>query len=224
VPGFRVMIMKDGEVHHETRVVVGKPNYQTAIFSDEVELIVVNPYWNVPASIVAEEMIPQLIEDPTYYSQRNFELRAGWNSKGSLDPTKIDWREASATDFHWRQRPGRGNALGNIKFLFPNSHSIYLHDTPSKSLFQRTTRAYSHGCIRVYKPMEFAKALLANEPELTAARLRREIGGSNKTFVLDRKIPIHITYITTWVENGRVIYRDDIYGHDRRVAAALGWK
>lgn len=226
VPGFKVRVFKDGEVIHETRVVVGKPNYQTAIFSDTMELIVVNPYWNVPASIVAEEMLPRLREDPTYYSQRNFELRAGWNSQGSLDPTKINWNEVEPGDksYHWRQRPGRGNALGAIKFLFPNRHSIYLHDTPSKSLFQRTTRAFSHGCIRVYKPLEFAEALLTNESNLSANRIRREIGGDNKTFVLENKIPVHITYITTWVEDGRVIYRDDIYGHDRRVAAGLGWK
>ncbi|MBZ0217052.1 MAG: L,D-transpeptidase family protein [Fimbriimonadaceae bacterium] len=227
VPGFKVRIMKNGEPIHETRVVVGKPNYQTAIFSDTMEMIVVNPYWNVPASIVAEEMLPRLREDPTYYSQRNFELRSGWDSReGALDPTKINWSEVTPGNipYHWRQRPGRGNALGAVKFLFPNRHSIYLHDTPSKSLFERTTRAFSHGCIRVYKPLEFADALLTNEPNLNADRIRREIGGENKTFVLENKIPIHITYITTWVENGRVIYRDDIYGHDRRVAAALGWR
>ena len=226
VPGFKVRIFKDGEAIHTTRVVVGKPNYQTAIFSDEIELVVVNPYWNVPASIVAEEMLPRLREDPTYYSQRNFELRAGWDSRGSLDPTTINWNEVSGSNFpyHWRQRPGRGNALGTVKFLFPNRHSIYLHDTPSKSLFQRTTRAYSHGCIRVYKPLEFAEALLTLETKISANRIRREIGGDNKTFVLENKIPVHITYITIWVENGRVIYRNDVYGHDRRVAAALGWR
>ncbi len=227
VPGFKVRIMRDGEAIHTTRVVVGKPNYQTAIFSETMEYVEVNPYWNVPASIVAEEMIPQLIQDPTYYSQRNFELRSGWDSKSSsIDPTEINWREVSPSDFPylWRQRPGRGNALGNVKFMFPNRHSIYLHDTPSKSLFQRTTRAFSHGCIRVYQPLEFAETLLSNEPNLSANRIRREIGGANKTFPLANKIPVHITYITTWVEDGQVIYRDDIYGHDRRVAAALGWR
>lgn len=225
IPGFEVNIVRDGVPFFTTRVVVGKPYHQTAVFSDEMEHIVVNPYWNVPRSIATEEMLPHLQNDPNYLAVRNFETVVDGTGR-QVDPSKINWREftPATLPFRFRQRPGRGNALGTVKFMFPNRHAIYLHDTPSKSLFQRTVRAYSHGCIRVYQPLEFADALLSNDPNLNAARVQAGINSrQNQTLPLSRKIPIHITYFTAWVENGRINYRNDIYGHDRRVAAALDW-
>jgi L,D-transpeptidase YcbB len=225
VPGFRVNIVKDGEIIFTTRAVVGKPDYQTAIFSDEIEHMVVNPFWNVPRSIATEEMLPRLRNDPNYYASRDFETLDA-SSGQAINASAVNWSEITANNlpYRFRQRPGTGNALGNIKFMFPNRHAIYLHDTPARNLFQRTVRAYSHGCIRLYEPMAFAAALTANDPRLNLQRVQAGINsGENQTFVLANKIPIHITYITAWVEDGRINYRDDIYGHDRRVAAALNW-
>ena len=225
IPGFRVNIFRDGEIAFSTRVVVGQPTHQTAIFSDELEHIVVNPYWNVPRSIATEEMLPQLRNDPSYYSSRNFEMLDEASGQ-VINASAVNWSQIDAGNlpFRFRQLPGSGNALGNVKFMFPNRHSIYLHDTPSKSLFQRTARAYSHGCIRVYQPMEFADALLATDSRLSVQQVRSGIrSGENQTLPFGGRIPIHITYFTAWVEDGRINYRSDIYGHDRRVAAALNW-
>ncbi len=225
VPGYRVNIVKDGEIVFSTRVVVGKPDYQTAIFSDQIEHLVVNPFWNVPRSIATEEMLPRLRTDANYYINQNFETLDP--SSGQLiNASTVNWSEISARNlpYRFRQRPGTNNALGNVKFMFPNRHAIYLHDTPAKNLFESSMRAYSHGCIRVYQPMAFAAALLANDSRVNLQRVQAGIrSGENRTMVLGDKIPIHITYITAWVEDGRVNYRDDIYGHDRRVAAALNW-
>ncbi len=225
IPGFRVNIVRGGEVAYSTRVVVGQPTNQTAIFSDEIEHVVVNPYWNVPRSIATEEMLPLLRNDPDYFTNRNFEMLTEGSGQ-VVDASSVNWSRIDAGNmpFRFRQRPGVGNALGNVKFMFPNRHAIYLHDTPSKSLFQRTTRAFSHGCIRVYQPMEFADALLASDSRLGVQQVSSGINsGKNQTLPLGEHIPVHITYITAWVENGRINYRNDIYGHDRRVAAALDW-
>ncbi len=225
VPGFRVNIVKNGEIVFTTRAVVGKPDYQTAIFSDQIEHMVVNPFWNVPRSIATAEMLPMLRNDPNYYASRDFETLDA-SSGQAINASAVNWSEINANNlqYRFRQRPGANNALGNIKFMFPNRHAIYLHDTPARNLFQRTVRAYSHGCIRLHEPMAFAAALVANDPRLNVQRIQAGINsGENQTFVLADKIPIHITYITSWVEDGRINYRDDIYGHDRRVAAALNW-
>ncbi len=226
VPGFRVNIVKNGEVVFSTRVVVGKPTNQTAIFSDQIEHLVVNPFWNVPRSLASEQMLPMLRSDASYYINQNFETYS-LASGQAVDASTVNWSEISASNlpYRFRQRPGSNNALGTVKFMFPNRHAIYLHDTPAKNLFERTVRAYSYGCVRVYQPMEFADALLSNDPRLDVQGVRAGIrSGENRTMVLTDKIPIHITYITAWAEDGRINYRDDVYGHDRRVAAALNWR
>jgi murein L,D-transpeptidase YcbB/YkuD len=121
-----------------------------------------------------------------------------------------------------RQPPGARNALGEVKFLFPNQYDVYLHDTPSKSYFQQDARAYSHGCVRVMNPWEFAEALLSNTDQVSAAALRKQVGGGESWVNLDRHIPVHITYFTAWVdESGKLQVRNDVYGHDKRLAAAL---
>ena len=131
------------------------------MFNDEIEHIVVNPYWNVPPSIATNEIKPHLLANPGYLASQNMEMLSGGKV---INASAIDWTQTNINKFHIRQRPGGGNALGQIKFLFPNEHDVYLHDTPSKSLFARSFRAYSHGCVRVENPMDFAAALLALEP------------------------------------------------------------
>jgi L,D-transpeptidase YcbB len=219
IPEFRLAVMDRGKLHYTTRVVVGTPRHQTPVFSDEIEHIVVNPYWNVPASIASNEIAPQLVNNPFYLANQNMELLYG----GKLvNAAAVDWSTTSIRNFHIRQRPGAGNALGRIKFLFPNQHDVYLHDTPSKSLFQRSFRAYSHGCVRVENPMEFADALLALEPTLTAASLEGMFGSKERWVNLKTHIPVHISYFTLRVdEDGTIRSYGDVYGHNQRLIELL---
>lgn len=226
IPGFRVQVVENGAPVHETKVVVGQPTHQTPVFSDTLEYVEVNPYWNVPYSIATQEMLPQIRRDPGYFAKRDFEVFPAWGrGTGQIDPRTVNWSQLGAANFpyRFRQPPGPKNALGRIKFMFPNQHSVYLHDTPAKSLFGRTVRTFSHGCVRVENPLGFAAALLKTQPAPTIERVERELAtGRNRALPLAEKIPVHLTYFTAWVEDGQVRFRDDVYGHDARVAAALG--
>lgn len=224
VPEFMVRIIDQGDVIHETRVVVGQRSNRTPIFSDEMEHLIVNPFWYVPASIVAAEYMPVLRSDPGYFVRNNYDVFARWNgSVQQVNPYQVDWSQLSASQVSMRQRPGAGNALGRIKFMFPNGHAVYLHDTPSKSLFQRDVRAFSHGCVRVMNPMEFADSLLSHEPDWDAARLETLYGNSERQVDLTNHIPVHITYFTAVAdEDGSILYKNDIYGHGARLIELLG--
>lgn len=217
--GFDMALVEDGEAIFTSRVVVGKARrHRTPEFSDEMEYMVINPTWHVPNSIATEEILPKLQEDPDYLARKNMRL------VGS-DSEVIDWSFVTPSSFPGRikQGPGPGNALGKVKFMFPNDHAIYLHDTPSKSLFRRDRRAYSHGCVRVQKPFEFAYHLLGPQEEDAQAYFDRIVRRGAERYVnLDEHVPVHLTYRTAWVdENGVDQFRSDIYGRDKRVFAAL---
>lgn len=219
IPEFRLWIMNKDEVHYTTRVVVGTPKNQTAVFNDEIEHIVVNPYWNVPSSIATNEIKPHLIANPGYLASQNMEMLSGGKV---INASAIDWTQTNINRFHIRQRPGAGNALGRVKFLFPNQHDIYLHDTPSKSLFSRSFRAYSHGCVRVENPMDFADALLKLEPSLSAETLTASFGDTERWFNLTTKIPVHISYFTLRVDaDGTIRSYGDVYGMNQRLKELL---
>jgi murein L,D-transpeptidase YcbB/YkuD len=222
IPDFTVDVYKNGTPIHTTRIVVGKPTQQTPIFSDEIEHAVVNPAWNVPASITQNEMLPAARRNPRALSgYQVFALIKG--RYRAVNPRRINWRRIDARRIQIRQPPGSRNALGKVKFMFPNKHSVYLHDTPAKSLFKRDYRAYSHGCMRVMNPMEFAEALLTEEPKLDSAYLKSLYGSRERRVNLTQKVPVHITYFTAWVdESGTLQQRDDLYGHDERIATRLG--
>lgn len=219
--GFEMALVEDGEAIFTSRVVVGKSRkHRTPEFSDEIEHMVVNPTWHVPRSIAREEILPKLQADPTYLQRKNMRLVGA-----DLPADQIDWSLVTPATFPGRvkQRPGGGNALGRVKFMFPNKWSIYLHDTPSKSLFNRDRRAYSHGCVRVQKPFEFAHELLkvqrADYEEYFSKVLRR---GREATLKLDDHLPVHLTYRTAWVdEAGTDQFRTDVYGRDKKIYAAL---
>ncbi|MEQ8656806.1 MAG: L,D-transpeptidase family protein [Hyphomicrobiales bacterium] len=222
VPEYRLWVMRDGESIFTTRTVVGQRRHRTAIFSDEMEYMAVNPYWNVPSSIARNEILPRLLQDPGYAHRGNYEIL--YNGQ-SVDPFAINWHAAAELGMpRIRQRPGRRNALGEIKFMFPNQHAIYFHDTPSRGLFGRDQRAFSHGCVRVLDPWAFAEALLTNEPDWDLARARSLQGSQERNLILDNHIQVHLTYFTARVnEDGRLIMARDIYGHHDRVLAALGF-
>lgn len=222
VPEYRLWVMREGESIFTTRTVVGQNRHRTAIFSDEMEYIAVNPYWNVPSSIARNEILPRLLQDPGYANRGNYEII--YNGQ-TIDPFAVNWQAAAEQGMpRIRQRPGARNALGEIKFMFPNQHAIYFHDTPSRGLFGRDQRAFSHGCVRVLDPWAFAEALLSNEPDWDLARARSLQGSRERNLILDNHIRVHLTYFTARVnEDGRLIMARDIYGHHGRVLAALGF-
>ncbi|MEM1045519.1 MAG: L,D-transpeptidase family protein [Pseudomonadota bacterium] len=221
VPEYRLRIMRDGEAVHSTRIVVGKVRHKTPIFSDEMEHVVVNPYWNVPASIARNELLPSIRANPaSYLHRRGYEvLYAGRR----VNPAALSWDARTIRQVRIRQRPGRRNALGRVKFLFPNRHAVYLHDTPSRHLFDRPVRAYSHGCVRVQNPMEFADTLLTADPKWSGRQVRSLLGAKERWVNLSRHIPVHISYFTVWVnEAGKLHRAHDIYGHEAKVRSLLG--
>ena len=221
IPEFRLQVRKGDTVQHATRVVVGKPKHKTPVFSDQIEHVVVNPYWNVPYSIATKELLPSANGNPGYFSARNYELLSGGRV---INASSVDWANINPKNppFRIRQRPGRGNALGAVKFLFPNQHSVYLHDTPSKSLFGRTYRAFSHGCVRVHNPFDFAEALLRYEPSLNIQQVKGMLGGTEKWNNLKRKVPVHLAYFTLRIDqDGTVRTFGDVYGHHKRLVELL---
>jgi murein L,D-transpeptidase YcbB/YkuD len=207
IPDYALKVTRGGEIVHRARVVVGKPQTQTPVFSDAMRFLVVNPSWHVPQSIVRKEMLPKLASDPTYLSRQGYEVI---QQKGQT---------------FVRQPPGERNALGRVKFMFPNEHSVYLHDTPSRHLFAHAKRAYSHGCVRVDQPFAFAETVLGREEGWSEDRLKKMIGDKERTVRLSTPLPIHIQYFTVSVEeSGQLRVRDDIYGHSRKLRAALGFE
>ena len=211
IPDYAVRVFHGGRVVDEHRVVVGKTDTPTPLFSNAMKYLIVNPYWNVPQSIIKKEMLPKGGGSLDYLEGRGYEVGVH-NGMATV-----------------KQLPGPKNALGQIKFLFPNDYSVYLHDTPSKSLFAASKRAFSHGCVRVDKPFAFAESVLNDAvPEGTRSRwdqnkLEDMVGDKEHYVNLARPLPIHIEYFTASVEDGgRVKLREDIYGYAHAVAAALG--
>ncbi len=223
IPNFNLDIYKNGKVFYTTRIVVGQPTKQTPIFSDEIEYVIVNPTWNVPASIAVKEMLPQIQANPGR-ALAGYQVFASIGGRfRAVDPYTVDWRSVDMRRIQIKQPPGERNALGSIKFMFPNPYAVYLHDTPSKSLFAKDYRAYSHGCMRVMNPWDFAAALLTYDPNVSAASLKKLVGGKETQVNLSRHIPVHITYFTAWVDDsGKLQLRSDVYGHDREMEQAFG--
>ncbi len=220
-PAFRLRLYDDGEIIHQARVIVGKRQHQTSMFSDEMEYVELNPYWNVPRSIATKEMLPQLLQNASYLDARGFEV---FGPNGRVSSSSIDWDNytPSTMPYSFRQPPGSSNALGYMKFMFPNQHSIYLHDTPSRHLFSRDVRTFSHGCVRVQHANKFADIILGFEgwsPERIQAAVAN---GANRRVNLSRKIGVHLTYFTAWADQDGLAIFEDIYGRDIQLRAALG--
>ena len=206
IPEFRLHVFEGGSEVLSMDVVVGATATRTVIFSDTLSTVVFSPTWTVPMSIVRNEILPAMAKDPNYLRKKGME-KIGGSAKNPII----------------RQKPGASNALGRVKFLFPNSYSIYLHDTPSKSFFAREQRAFSHGCIRVSQPRELAEYLLRNDTTWTKAKIHKAMYDGKETFVkLKEKRPVTIGYFTAWVDQaGRLNFRDDVYGLDLRLGNEL---
>lgn len=208
------------------RVIVGGSATSTPVFSEVMRYVELNPYWNVPKSIAAEEMLPKIRKDPTYLERHHYELLATSGDRTArVDPTSIDWQRVRPENFpgRIRQLPGPWNALGRIKFVLPNRFSVYLHDTPDRHLFQRPHRALSHGCIRLEKPLDLALFVLQDDPKWTRESLEKRIAsGKHSMIPLLKPCTVHLLYITAWVsEDGTVHFRQDIYDRDKLLVGAL---
>ncbi len=220
IPFFTLYFEENGHPILTMRVITGRPKNPTPIFSDEVEYVVLNPYWNVPKSIVQKEMIPKLLRNPYALKRQGIEIFAGWGKHAKrIDPATVDWsayRHSKRLPFRFAQPPGDKNALGRIKFLFPNRFAVYMHDTPAKSLFRRTKRAFSHGCVRLQKPMGMLETLAKVDPSIDVEKAKKILQSEkNVRIKLKRKIPIDIVYLTAWVDyDGVLQFRDDVYGYD----------
>ena len=215
---YRLQMIRNGRQVWGTKVIVGKPNNQTSFFSDQMETVVFNPYWGVPQSIIANEMLPKLVNDPSYLDRLGYEVT---NSRGRrVSSSSVDWwNYYDKVPFGVRQPPGRKNALGQLKFLFPNKHAIYLHDTPTKKLFNRSQRAFSHGCVRVQDPRKFAQTILGWSQDQIASKIST---GENQKVTLKQKLPVHLTYFTAWPgKENKINYFNDMYGRDKRLELAF---
>ena len=223
VAGFMAYVTEGEEVIWMTRVQVGKPYHMTPLFRDEVSSIEINPTWTVPYSISSKELLPKIKKDPNYLADRNMIVLD--RNGNQVDAAGIDWKSLSANRFPYtlRQQPGPDNALGRIKFMFPNEHAVYLHDTPSKSLFERDYRVFSHGCIRVQNPYLLAQILLDDNEKWSVEKIEAAVDSRvTQRIVLDRKIPIYLTYWTAAVDDDlEVNFSRDPYNRDERVLAGL---
>ncbi|HUW73179.1 MAG TPA: L,D-transpeptidase family protein [Methyloceanibacter sp.] len=230
IPEFMLRVYKDGEVFHTTRVVVGKPDKQTPIFANEMQTVVFGPYWNVPTSIKVEEIRPYVRPDGGWFGgggwnttvfQRH-DLRIKYGGR-EVDPNSLDWNRVDIRNLHLYQPPGPRNVLGRVKFVFPNKHDVYMHDTPQKHLFAKEVRAESHGCMRVQNPDQLAAVIMSHDQNWSQARTMSAIeNGYDQQIALHRKVPVYITYFTLRVnDDGSISTFRDLYGHDSRMAGAL---
>jgi L,D-transpeptidase YcbB len=219
IPEMRLEIWDGGVTPIAMRVVVGKPDTQTPIFNDEMTYIVFAPYWNVPSDIAKNETLPEVIRDPGFLDRTNMEVV---NASGErVDPQSVDLDDPES--YRFRQRPGTSNALGLVKFMFPNQFNVYLHDTPADSLFERASRSLSHGCVRVEEPAKLAAYILRDQPEWTPERIGEAMhAGEERTVKLKHPIPVYLGYWTARVgSDGIVQFRKDVYGIEGRLSAKL---
>lgn len=229
IAGFEAIAGKSGAIEVRMPVIVGKTYHKTPVFSDTIKYVVFNPYWTQPPSIARDETLPKLKKDPHYLAKKNMRLFQGWGSDSpELDPTTIDWHKVSKKNmnrYRVRQDPGPNNALGTLKIIFPNPHNVYLHDTPTHSLFKKEHRAFSHGCIRMDRPAEMASWVLGGDEKGWGLARVNEIIASRKrqVAVLDQPVPVYILYRTVFVnpEDDRLYFYADVYGRDKLLSTAL---
>jgi len=216
-PAFQADFMRNGRSELNTRVIIGKNSNQTSFFHDIIETVEYNPYWGIPRSILVNEYLPKLRANPAYLDERGYEVT---DSRGRrIASANIDWWQVGSNpQFDVRQLPGEANALGELKILFPNKHAIYMHDTPTKPLFERDVRAFSHGCVRLHKPREMAAAVLGT----TVSHVEEMLAKGHGADELSVRIPVYVAYFTAWPdETGKVNYYTDVYGRDDRMAKAM---
>lgn len=223
IAAFQLFYFEHGQKKWSCKVMVGKPFWKTPVFKATLEYMVVNPYWGIPPGILEKEVIPRIKRDPSYLWKNNMEIvdaHGRW-----INPNSINWQKINPAKFPYiiRQKPGPRNSLGRIKFILPNKHFVFLHDTPNKALFSKNIRAVSHGCIRVEKPIELAAILLKDSEKWSVDKIKALIRSrKNKTIHLDHKMPILILYWTVVRnEDDTITFLKDIYDRDNKVLISL---
>lgn len=221
LPSATLQIIEGGHEVLTMRTIVGRRDARnrTPILRSQIEQVIVNPAWNIPQRIARQEFLPALAKDPRYLKRRNITLvSVDPEHPGVIDPETTDLSQLDPSRLRLRQDPGRGNALGNVKFVFPNRFGVYLHDTSSRGLFAQATRTLSHGCVRVQDPIALASALLRGDPEWSRERIERQIGGHHERVIpLPEPIPVYLLYLTAWTDpDGTLQFREDIYGYDHQ--------
>ncbi len=228
IAGYKLRVLEGEQTALEMPVIVGQIYHKTPIFSDEMQHIVINPYWNIPLSIATYETLPNQIDDPNYLTDNQIKVFEGWDHNSEpIEPEAIDWASLGEgiRKYRFRQEPGPQNALGRFKFIFPNKHSVYLHDTSAHYLFNSNSRAFSHGCIRVSEPAKLAHYLLKDnlKPWDEAAIADQLESGERKVVLLNDPVPVHILYRTVDVdhETKEVFFYPDIYGRDAQLLSSF---
>lgn len=226
IAGYDYRLIEDGVERLYGRTIVGRSYRSTPVFSDRIEYLVLNPTWTVPRKLAVEDKLPQIRKDPDFLQREGFTVYSGWGEDAeAVPPEYVDWHSLSKDFFPYRlvQAPGAANALGQVKFLFPNKYDIYLHDTPSRYLFERANRAFSSGCIRVEHPLALAEYLLQGEPGWNRERIDRVLSRGGEDWIrLREPVPVHLLHWTAWQDpDGSLQLRDDLYGRDARLARAL---
>ncbi len=226
IAGFEMRVMAQGEERLRKRVIVGRPYRRTPVFSDQIRYLVFNPTWTVPRKLMVQDQLPQIIQDPDYLQRLGFTVYDGWGANRQVvDPQSIDWTSLTARNFPYQlvQEPGPLNALGQVKFMFPNKFDVYLHDTPARDLFAKSERSFSSGCIRVEDPLTLAAILLADDPAWTPERIQALVDSRKlATVTLKKPVPVHLEYWTAWVDDSdQLQFRKDIYQRDDRLLMAL---
>lgn len=222
IAGFKAYYADNGNILWSSRIQVGKPYRETPVFKSEIEHLVFNPTWSVPPGIFKKDMLPIIKRNPSYLTNRGFNVY-DYNGR-KISPTAINWsRYSSHVPYSIRQRPGSRNALGRVKFIFPNDYFVYLHDTPNKSLFNKDIKTFSSGCIRLEKPFELAELLLNDKENWGQEQIENVINrGKTRTVFLDEPVPIMILYWTSSADNdGNVYFMNDIYGRDKAIMKLL---
>lgn len=221
IPNFHLVAYEEGHPVLDMKVVVGlRKEWQTPLLSSQMKQLILNPKWHVPVKIFKKELLEKIRKDPDYLTHENMKafetVEVGEKESVEIDPKTYNWKEADLKKLKIVQDSGPGNALGRIKFMFPNPFDIYMHDTPMKSFFARRVRTFSHGCIRVQKPMELADFVLKGDPKWTREKLVKEIAKEKTEFLsLKEPVDIDVIYRTAWVdESGVLQFRDDIYRKD----------
>ncbi|MFA7381830.1 MAG: L,D-transpeptidase family protein [Desulfurivibrionaceae bacterium] len=225
IADFTLKLYEDGKLVLAMPVIVGRTYRQTPVFTGRLSALVLNPSWEVPHSIATKDLLPKIKKNPGYLSQSHFRIFRGWKLSEEINPAAIDWANLSQSRFPYRlrQEPGPANALGQVKFPFPNPYNVYLHDTPARALFQQNSRTFSSGCIRLARPLDLAVYLLqgtslGSMEALTAAISRDK----TQTVAIPSPIPIHIAYMTAWVDpDGIIQFRPDIYNRDPALQQGL---
>lgn len=215
LPSFKLFYWYNGRPEFSTRVIIGKKKRKTPLLRVKMDTLIMNPSWNVPRKLVREDIIPLIKKDDSYLERMNMKIVKNWRTKEEIDPMSIDWPTIDPKTFSYdmTQAPGKHNALGEFKFNTPNARAIFLHDTPSKYLFNKSSRAYSSGCIRVQHASKLAEILMNRQGITVPQQSNTEPLSQN--IALRQQIPVHILYQTAWIENGLVQYREDVYGYDK---------